>query len=363
MAFEETSFPAILNRMIKRVVSEHPDIDVREGSFVYTALAPAALELETLYQELNMFANESFAGTASREGLIKRCEEVGITVREATYAEFKGQFNVQVEIGNRFSNDSYAYTVVEDLGSKDGLYYAKLLCETAGKAPNTVLGNIVPIDYIAGVEQAQLVECLVYGEDDEDTEDLRLRYFRTLGNKGVDGTKAQYELWCEEYEGIGAYEVFPCWNGNNTVKVCILSAENTPASDELVNEFQEHLDPNSTGMGDGIAPIGAKITVVTGNAVPINVYFKATLTEGYPQDDNTTKIVEDAVREYLKSIAFKRDKVSYLGVGGAILNCGAFVEISDLTLNGSANDVILSGSEDIAVLANSNPVSWEVMSN
>ena len=61
--FEEYTFEVILNAMLARV----PDtIDKRQGSIIYNALAPAAVELQNMYINLDVILNETFADTASR---------------------------------------------------------------------------------------------------------------------------------------------------------------------------------------------------------------------------------------------------------------------------------------------------------
>ena len=86
--FEEYTFEVILNAMLARV----PDtIDKRQGSIVYNALAPAAVELQNMYINLDVILNETFADTASREYLIKRAEERGITPYPATHCIVKAE--------------------------------------------------------------------------------------------------------------------------------------------------------------------------------------------------------------------------------------------------------------------------------
>ena len=364
MAYEEQVFANILDRLLARVIYEYPDIDTREGSFIYHALAPAALELEALYQELNVFYNETFAGTASREGLIQRASEIGLSVKDASYAEFKGKFNVDVPLGTRFNNAYYNYTVTEKIGTEveeDVTYYtAVVTCETAGSAPNKILGDVIPIDYVANINHAELVECLVEGEDEEDTESLRLRYFKQVNSLNEDGNVAQYEAWCESYDGIGNYKITPLWNGANTVKVSILNSSNTPASDVLVAEFQEYLDPGSTGMGDGVAPIGAIVTVDTATSLPISVTFDAKLTEGYAYDESLTDKITEAISEYLSSIAYKKDTLNYLMIASIIMECEFIDSISNLLVNGDTSDITVSGGY-IATVSKYNPVEWQVI--
>ena len=74
--FETMTYEYILERMLNRVPK---DIDRREGSIIYDALAPAAAELCQMYIDLDVVLDETFADTASREYLIKRAAERGIT--------------------------------------------------------------------------------------------------------------------------------------------------------------------------------------------------------------------------------------------------------------------------------------------
>lgn len=85
--YENITYEDILQRMLDRVPN---NMDKREGSIIYDALAPAAIELQLMYIELDVIMNESFADTASREYLIKRASERGITPEPATNAILKG---------------------------------------------------------------------------------------------------------------------------------------------------------------------------------------------------------------------------------------------------------------------------------
>lgn len=67
--YESITYEVILQRMINKVLEQNPNIDTREGSIIYNALAPAAVELQNMYIELDTILNESFADTQSRSTL------------------------------------------------------------------------------------------------------------------------------------------------------------------------------------------------------------------------------------------------------------------------------------------------------
>ena len=81
--YEDKTYEAILQEKLARVASS---LDKREGSIIFDALAPNSLESAMIYVALDTVLNETFADTASRDYLIMRCAERGITPLPATYA-------------------------------------------------------------------------------------------------------------------------------------------------------------------------------------------------------------------------------------------------------------------------------------
>ena len=221
----------------------------------------------------------------------------------------------------------------------------QLTCETVGAAGNFGTGLLLPIDYISGLETATLTDVIIYGEEEEETETFRTRYFEAINSDARDGNVAQYQQWANEYPGIGNYKVFPLWNGKNTVKVSILNSENGVASDQLISDFQKHLDPNSEGLGNGVAPIGAVVPISTATEVPLTITGNVALANGY---ENTAG-VEEMVKAFLADIAYKKTVVSYMSLGAVVQDCPCVDFLSDFKVNGEISNIAL-GAEEIAVL-------------
>ena len=368
------TYPYIMNRMMNRIKDKYPELDYREGSIVFNALADAGMEFAIAYNELDNVLNESFVQTATRHYILLGCRQVGMdtTQFEASAGVYKGVFNVPVEIGSRWNLDIYNYVVEEQMSGEaeyPGMYIYRMVCETLGSAPNTLVGNLQPIDVeVPGLTVAQLVEILILGEDEATEEEMRERYQDFVDNVESDGNVEQYYEWCSEYDGIGKHKVFSLWNGVNTVKVSILDVENNVATDELIEEFQNYLDPptediddnkeaenypQGRGMGNGKAPIGAIVTVTTATAVPINISCKIHYSDGY---DKKLQI-EQAIRNYLSELAYDRYVVSYIAIGAAILSVEGVDTITDLTINDGTKDVNLE-EEQIATLGTTD---WTVV--
>ena len=346
--------------MIGKVLELYPDVDTREGSIIYNALAPAALELAIAYTEMDSVLDESFAETASREYLLKKCKEIGIdeSMFAATFGIHRGEFDVEIPINSRWNCDLYNYEVISYIGVNEGIHSYRLRCETGGVEPNTVTGDLTPIDNTpTGLYYANLVECLIEGEDEASDDKMRETYFNNVRNTNNDGNIAQYETWCENYPGIGNYKIIPKFGVDTKVTVSILNSSNDVASDLLVAEFQEYLDPiESKGMGNGVAPIGAFVTVTTATELPVNVSANVTLSEDI-DTETVNEMINDALVSYFKRIAYKQNTLSYMQLGAAIIDVEGIEFITELKINNGTADIDLTG-EKIPVLGTT---TWSVV--
>lgn len=246
--FEEQTFDSVLKRMKNGVES---GIDIREGSVMHNALAPAALELSYLYDLLKIILRETYADTASREYLILRAAEKGLSPNPATYAEIKARIagltlNTVNVIGARFACDSVFYTVIEVIDGEDDTY--RLKCETAGTVGNIPAGYLSNEDYVNGVETAEIVSILTYGEDEEETEAFRKRYMESLTSTPFAGNISAYKELMSNFSNVGGSKVIPAWvskSPNGDVEVIVVSAGLDQLSGEEIEELQQKICPGT----------------------------------------------------------------------------------------------------------------------
>lgn len=336
--YENITYEDILQRMLDRIPST---MDKREGSIIYDALAPAAVELQLMYIELDVILTETFGDTASREYLIRRAAERGIIPTEATYAILKGEFNMDVPIGSRFSCSDLNYITTEKIAN--GQF--KMQCESLGVIGNKNFGDLIPIDYIEGLESAQLTELLIPGEDDEDTEIFRSRYFASFDAKAYGGNVNDYLIKTNSIPGVGSTKVTPVWNGGGTVKLTILNSEFDKASPTLIETVQEAIDPTKDASGLGIAPIGHVVTVETATEIEVNVSTSITFEEGYSFNGQKQKII-DTVSAYLLEIRQDwanqtNSTVRIAQIESRIMAIEGVLDITDTKINDSTNNLIL----------------------
>lgn len=341
--YENMTYERIMKRMLDRI----PDtLDKRESGIIYTALAPAAVELQNAYIEMDWILNQSFADTQDREALIKRCAERGIYPDAENYAILKGEFNMDIPVGARFSLDLLNYVAIEKIDT--GIY--KMQCETPGEEGNRYFGNLVPIDYIQGLTNAKLTELLIPGEDEEETEHLRKRYFDSLDAKAFGGNVQDYKEKTNALNGVGGVKVYRIWNGGGTVKLVIIDSINSKPSDTLIEAVQTAIDPmQNQGEGLGLAPIGHVVTVAPVQEKVVNITATITYGAGWTWED-VKPYAETALDEYLEELrAMWADSdnliVRISQIESRLLDLTGVLDVAGVTINGAAVNLVLSADE------------------
>lgn len=349
--YEKMDFQTILTGMLARAsawAAEHGEaVDTREGSILYDALAPAAMELWNVYTALDLILNEAYALTASRPYLILRAQERGLTPEAATCAVMQGNFTgTEPSLGFRFSlaNSALNYTVEEKIA--DGVF--RLRCEQAGSLANDLFGTLLPLEpnYIAGMTKATLTACLIPGEDEEETEHFRQRYFDSLQTVAFGGNVADYKEKVRKLDGVGDLKVYPVWNGGGTVKLVVINADWARPSDSLLAEIQTAVDPvANSGQGVGLAPIGHRVTVEGVGETAVNVQTVITLAEGWDAAA-VEPYIQEALDGYFSELASTWAASDSLivrisQIETRLLDVSGVVDIADTTLNGLAKNLVL----------------------
>ena len=344
--YEKITYESIMEDMLSRVPNT---MDKREGSVIWDALAPAAIEMQNLYIQLDTVLNETFADTASLYYLKKRAAERGIIQDPASKAILKGEFtptSINIDIGAVFSCNDLNYVVKEKITA--GQY--KLECETAGIKGNQNMGTLIPVEYIPGLETADLTELLIPGEDPEDVEHLRERYFASMAYQSYGGNVSDYKEKTSAIDGVGGVKVFPVWNGGGTVKLIITDSQYGVPTRELISKVQNDMDPiGHSGKGYGIAPIGHVVTVEGVKGKQINLSFTLVYQPGF--DWQSTKDgVEKTLDKYCLDLSKTWENsdnvvVRISQIESLILDCEGVLDIHDTKINESEGNVALEVNE------------------
>jgi uncharacterized phage protein gp47/JayE len=147
--------------------------------------------------------------------------------------------------------------------------------------------------------------------------------------------------WALEVEGVGNCRVVPLWSGNGTVKVIIANANKEGADATLIANTLEHIEE--------LRPVGATVTVVSCVELPINI----TATFSIDVDNYTIAEVianiETNIKEYLETLAFKVDYVSYAKVASITLNSLGVNDYTNLKINGGTINIPVD-IDEVAIL-------------
>ena len=335
--YENKTYENLLADMLYRVNAKY---DKREGSMIYDGVAPAAFEFAEADIMARAIIKQTYAKTADRDFLALRAIEFNIVPREATYAEVKGKFSQAVDIGTRFNYEDLNFRVIDVIDLSNNEF--KLICETPGAKGNYCIGRITPINTIPGLQNAEIKEVLVPGQDEEDTEAFRERYIRALKSKAYGGNGADYKEKVLTIAGTGGSKIYRCWNGGGTVKVVIINNEFNKPSTELVKEVQNAFDPTpNKGKGYGLAPIGHTVTVEAAQEVVINYEIPVVMTAGHEPNEikeELTKKIEERLKARRKEWT-TQDETQYLTVRTSIVTSLAVdldkvVDVGDIKING-----------------------------
>lgn len=201
---------------------------------------------------------------------------------------------------------------------------------------------------LAGIVSVSNSDTTHDGYDAETDAAYYARFLDRIQTPPTSGNVYHYRSWALEVSGVGAVQIYPLGHGDNTVDVVIVDTSGKPASSTLVKAVQDHIDPDSQGLGMGEAPIGAYcyVSAATGFYLPISL--QVTALPGSVQTE-VTQAVKDAVTAYLTSIAFRQDYVSYAQIAAAILSAPGVEDFANLTVNGGTANIAIADRK-VAVL-------------
>ncbi len=339
-----TSYEALMERKLDAISERR---DKRQGSVIFDALAPNAAETAAFYADLDFLEDRTFADTATGIDLTRRAMERGIIRKEATKATFYASFldkdgaEYPIEKGTRFFLEEYYYVVLER--GEDGRYI--LECETAGACGNDFLGNLLPLVSMPGLAEATLEEIRTDGEDAEEDEKLRERYFESFRTDGFGGNIADYHRKIMALENVGGVKIHPVWNGGGTVKLVILDQGlRAPGTVEL-EKLQAQIDPQKRGEGYGIAPIGHQVTVVGVKETLCNISMQLSLVQGTETETVLAKI-RQSFEEYFTQLRktwadnnFLTLRVSHLEARA--LDAAGVIDVQNCRIDGKSGNLIL----------------------
>ena len=297
---EAQNYDYWLNLMLDNVPN---DIDKREGSIIFDALAPAAMVSAQQSLSLANIIRETYIKTAQGEFLDYRAIEHGTNRYAATFTEVKARFNdddgkpINVEVGDRFASIAESpifYTVIK--ANDDGT--AEMQAEEAGTSANSYIGQVLPVTPNDNLAWAEITEIIAPARDAETDDHLRERILKNDAWLAYGGNIADYLDMIHKISEVGAAQIYPVWAGSGTVKLVIVNNDLMPASPDLVKKVKNIIDPeDNEAQGVGLAPIDHRVTVVAPEVLKVDVSIQLQLT------DQANKVaVEKGIKDMLNEL-------------------------------------------------------------
>lgn len=374
---DEQDYEYILSSYLGNV---RDDVDKREGSIIWDSGAPCCIEIAKAYLYLQAMILNVFAASAGSPFLEWRCEEQGIERQPATYAKRKGVFTngaggpFSINIGTEFSTVSETnlvnFKVIEVFTQNSqtvpGSYI--LECTQPGEIGNEYFGEIIPVLNLTGLATATLTDILIPGENEQDLEDLRAKYFEVVRQKPFGGNISEYREKVESIEGVGTCQVYPVWDGGGTVKISFIDSTYNKPSKVLIENVQNEIDPHwndeYAGKGLGFAPIGHIVTITGPTERTVNVNAQVELKPGYTLQQ-IKPYIQESIENYLYNIrknwANSNElneyfvKVYLAGIQSSVYNTKGINNVTKCLINGESIDLTLSENsmlQEIPILGN-----------
>ncbi|WP_404407749.1 baseplate J/gp47 family protein [Jeotgalibacillus malaysiensis] len=350
--YEEQTFEMIMERLLEQIPDE---IDKREGSVIWMALAPTAAELEQAYVQLKQIENLTFADTAEGEFLERRTRESGVNKNGATIAVIKGEFRdssgalMDIPINSRFFIDDVYYIAAKRISV--GEY--ELECEEPGSIGNKSSGSLLSLNNISDLSTAKIEGIIIAGADEETDPALYSRFINVVNEPAFGGNVADYKQKINSITGIGGTKVFPTWQGGGTVKCVLIASDFSSPSQELLDQIQGEIDPPGfEGDGIGWAPIGHVVTIEGVADQSLDITTTVSLKDGF-----TLNMIEASVNEliesYLLSLRESWEEETQLIVRTAqiearILMVEGVIDVAGTQINGLEENLTLN--DNIPVL-------------
>ena len=223
-----------------------------------------------------------------------------------------------------------------------------------GSAGNVAAGAVSSLDSVLPhVLSVTNPAPMTGGVEEESDADFRTRIIGEFSGTSGGGNVTDYKRWATA-QGIPRTAVTPVWNGPGTVLVIAMNADGSPIGSTVLSALQLYLDP-VPGLGQGQAPIGATVTVVTSSLLPISITAGVDGETGYTLDGTGNTIAMRAailasLTAYLATLQ-PGDTLIYQHLQAAFFVTGVH-KVTGLTVNASTGDILLGGglSPQVATL-------------
>lgn len=320
------------------------DLDVSQGGHAWNLTRPTALIAAEICEFiLPEVIKLIFPDYAYGEYLDYHAKTRNITRLAATAATGEitvtGRAGTIIPAGSLFSTESVNdepsvdYQTTEEAEiPQEGTVTIPIECTQTGVIGNTQAGMITLVSSrISGLTGVINEEDVSGGTEAESDDSLRERiseYDKSLGMSFV-GNPGDYKRWARSVDGVGDATIISAVDNTGEVTIILTDAAGNPATEDLCEDVYNYImmpdDPVNRR-----APIGAHLTVIPPDTMPISIKATIELVTG-----GSITAVQDAYRERIAlylSTAIEEGEVKYTQVAAILADIDGVNDFKDLQI-------------------------------
>lgn len=350
------------------------DVDKREGSVIYDAVAPLSFMVAAVLQMLKTALANTDLQTATGDWLDLLGSDKGVYRKQATPSRrtaIVSPLSIELSIGARFETKAGLGLFWAITGATENQGEYILECETAGSEGGSDYGTLTPVVPVNGLDSFTFNTTMVYGSDEESDLDFRLRIWESLKSDAYGGNFADYKDWVfngfansdngTQIDGMMFYPSYRFDLGGR-IKIFPTCAEYDsdgnairylPATLSVSAALKDYLDPvGFSGLGAGIVPVGHEVIVSSPGKTILYVRVVVELKQGQTLTDDLKRAAYTDMQTYIESV--RKESLTVVdsefpwegygisitkgGVDNAIMGLGAgittrFNQVMSVTIN------------------------------
>lgn len=346
--FEQYTYDYLLESVLKNAPT---GIDTRQGSIFFDAVSGPLLKIAKLYTDLDSVMEVAFLDTTFDEYLDLKASENGIERLNATTTKYSVNIDGTIPSEDEIFFIDELYFIFR--ASDEYGYYVEAV-DCGSRYNEVYIGSkLTSVNTIDGLSSIEIISILEYGTDVEDDESLRDRVRQKIAGISENGNIEQYKTWCESIDGVERAKIFPLYNGPNTVMAILINHYGLPVSEIIVSKVQNYIDPNGSGLGEGVCSIGACFSAKRPIEKLIDVSVYLEISNDYGEEDVRAEISQK-IAEYFKEITLNTSSIDKVivrlsNIGALISNVSGVLDYYELKINDSIDNIYVDGIE-VAVL-------------
>lgn len=322
------------------------DFDKSENSFIHQAISAAAIMAHELGLAIDYTHKLQYLDNLEDEELDSYVfDRTGLKRREALpsrgYITFYGLKGTVIPLDTKVSNGYHVFkTLYSDTIDKESVQIEVIALDAGnnGTYPSETITTLV--DNISGVNKVSNQLAITAGVDKESDNDFKARYLDHIREPATTNNPSQFRGWAREIKGVGQARVIRGFKGEGTVQLIILDRNYLPAEQRILDEVKTYIEKVH---GFDIK----ELSVIAPSSIRLNLNLNARYVDDLAKEVIKERIKEN-IRNYLKKYPdpnYIMRQVSYWDIAVIVKNTEGIIDINQLTINGSQDNISLSETE------------------